>query len=226
MKILAALSRVLPPVLAGAAVGLVLAPVSGLASNHWAYQEPGHMDFGQGDYVYNYDFREGSTWSKYKVDWPITFIAYNSATVNKLKTVMEQFAYDQAGGSMYGHVNDGPESSHYLIQDTDSGKKHDFCPGVGNETPHFRVYADGNDYLWQIGRGSYVVASTHRDVEECSSFKIFRDSEQVEGGIVTNLSNLYYVYHDRYAWGNPEPYRVQGRHIWDNNGYGSYVEMT
>jgi hypothetical protein len=191
-----------------------------------AWNAPALLDFGQGDYVYNYDF-ETTTVAQNNVDWAMSIIAYNNASINKFKSTMDNFNYGATSSdAKHASLHDaGNTPAGYFEWDNDKGKKIILCP-AWNSTPHYRVYADSNDYLYQTGRGAYVLASTHRDRDECGGGnKAFYDSETVEGGITNNLDTYYTVYHDRYFWNNYEPYRSQGTHIWDNNGYGSYVDM-
>jgi hypothetical protein len=212
-------------VLSGICLGLSVSSNVAVAGGT-AYGEPALLDFGQGDYMYNYDF-ESVDLRRDNVDWAMSIIAYNNASINKFKSKMDTFNYGWTStDSKHALMHDnGDTPPGYFEWDGDRGKKIIECPAFGS-TPHYRVYADTNDYLYQTGRGSFVVASTHRDRDECGGGnKSFYDSETVEGGITHNLSSLYPAYHDRYFWNNYEPYRAQGTHIWDNNGYGSYVDM-
>jgi hypothetical protein len=215
------LSAACAAVLAGAAVAAVTMP--GVAGASTAARTPAPLGLGYGDFIYNYDLTERSI-SATNADWPISFIVYNGASVNDLKNTMEQFNYKQGSiGAKYALLSDGETTGHVHEWDQDNGKKMLSCPSFGEQSPHYRVYADQNDYLDSMSRGPYIMVSTHRDYQECGGGAKFYDSEKVEGGIVTNLGTLYQVWHDWYSWGNAEPLRVDGNHTWDSDGRGSYV---
>lgn len=212
----------LSALLAGAALsGFALSGVSLAATASRSVTSP--LALGEGDAIYKYDFNSENA-AQNNADWPMSLIVYNGTSVNDLKAVMDQFNYKQGStGSKYAYLSDGASSRNVFEWDSDNGRKMLSCPSFGEQSPHYRVYADRDDYLDNMTRGPYVMVSTHRDYQECGGGSRFYDSEVVEGGITSNLATLYGGYQDRFDWGNAEPYRAEGNHIWDSNGYGSYI---
>lgn len=181
------------------------------------------MSMGYSDYLKNYDFISESD-RQDNVDWAVSILAYNSASIDRFKGILSTRGFGQISpNGMHGRASDG---SGYRW-DRDAGQKGITCP-IGTTTPHYRVYADGDQYMYNIGFGHYVYATTHRDQNECG-FGTTRhyDIERVEGTVVDAFfSASFPVYHDYGNFANYEPYRTQGEHTWDNNGYASYVDLT
>jgi hypothetical protein len=213
-------SRILPGIAAIIAMAL-LAPVS-VAAAATANRYPYAIRTGYGDYFYNYDF--GSTEVKRdNVDWGISLYFYNGASKDRVKGILEGAGYGSGSFTgKYGRANDG-EGYRW---DRDTGKKGHFCPR-NRATGHYRTYADGDQFLYNMGSGSFVVASTHMDVNECfSGDKMTRGSEAVEDRIVERMAAMGYPgYHDYASFGNYEYFRAEGNHVWDSNGFASYIDV-
>lgn len=202
-------------------LALALAPAE--ASAYTAYRQIYALATGDSDYVKNYDFASQYD-AQDNVDWPVSILAYNGASIDRFKYLLENQGFgSQSGNDQYGRASDGGENYRF---DGDGGKKGVFCPS-NSTTPHYRVYADGDQYLYNTTFGTYVYATTHRDRDECGGGnRSFYDSEGVEGLVVGKFGYLGYpVYHDQYRFYNYNPYRVEGDHIWDNDGNGSYVNL-
>lgn len=187
-----------------------------------AYRPITALSMGYSDYLKNYDF-EGEVDAQNNVDWAVSILAYNGASVDRFKSLLNNqgFGANSTDGK-HGRASDGAG----YRWDRDAGKKGVTCPAFST-TPHYRVYADGDQYLYNQTYGTYVYASTHRDRDECGGGnKSFYGSEGVEGLIVNKFSYIGQpVYHDYASFYNYEPYRAQGTHIWDNDGNASYVNL-
>jgi hypothetical protein len=215
-------ARLATAVLVGASCGVLLAPAAASAGGT-AYRAPVSISFGSGDYVVNYDFETTGSTGQTNVDWAMSIFAYNGASISKFKSVMDGAGFTGVSSdSKHSRLNDNAG----WVWDGDRGKKPIICPAF-TTTPHYRVYADSNDYLYNVGYGSYVLATTHRDRDECGGGnKSFYDSERVEGEITAWFGTRgYAVYHDYSSFSNYEPYRAQGTHVWDNDGRASYVNL-
>ena len=172
------------------------------------------------DAFWNYDFTTNLVRAN-KVDWPIALVFFGNATVNKVKGILGN-EYDRTGSRMYARLNDGIK----WRWDTDKGRKTTACPGLPTQpwwARHYRVYADGDDRLYNASWGFYVIGSTHYDVRECAaSGKQFGWSELSEDWITYRWNvNGYWVQNDWTGFANPEPFRVEGTHVWDSNGRAS-----
>lgn len=172
-----------------------------------------------GDQFWNYDFTTNLVRS-HKVDWPIGLVFYGNATINKVKNFLHN-PYDQTGSGMYGRINDGSR----WRWDTDNGRKTTLCPGAPFQpasAKHYRVYADADDRLFNTSWGFYVIGSTHYDVNECGFGASFGWSETAEGWLTHYWRANGGWAQDDWRWfGNPEPVRTQGNHIWQNDGRAS-----
>jgi hypothetical protein len=173
----------------------------------------------------NYDFRS-QTVAANNVDWAIALLFYNNATINKVKNSGIGPLYDQTGGTMYGRMRE--TSAGDFVWDADGGRKTTKCPGAPlqpSSARHYRIYADGDDRLYNLDRGYWVFGSTHWDINECSltSAATFGYSEDAENQLVSAWNNRtsWPATNDWASFFNYEPFRVQGDHVWDNNGLAS-----
>ncbi|HXG42859.1 MAG TPA: hypothetical protein VNL95_09060 [Dehalococcoidia bacterium] len=223
MGLLRSRARLLALVGAGALIGVTAGLVGGHELSHlgqgasttqltWLY-------IGE-DRFRNYDFNSQLD-SATNVDWPITILFWNNAEVDKVKDFYRWACCPYPGGAKYAYLNEGFGD----VWDSDAGQKGHWCPVFG-ETPHMRFYADSDDTLYNIYWGYYVLASTHYDVRECGFGKWHGDSERAEEYFVdVALFFGYAAQHDwAYFW-NYEPYREEGNHFWDNNGWASAVNI-
>lgn len=180
-----------------------------------------HNDSG----VVNYDF-ETTNISNNNVDWPITLVFFNGASVNNIKDALENY-YDW----------ESPDKKHTGVTylglnhwDEDGGKKTTFCPLANQTANHFRIYGGNSDTIYSQDIGYWVAASTHRDTAECPppavSAKFFgtETTEEHIGGLWASAQ--YAVYDDLVSWNNPEPKRVEGNHTWESNGLVTYIDVT
>jgi hypothetical protein len=214
------ISRIVPGIAAIITMAL-LAPVS-LAAAANANRAPLAVTTGYGDYFYNYDF--GSTEVRQNnVDWAISLYFYNGASIDRVKSILNGAGYgDYSATGKYGRANDGQG----YRWDRDTGKKGSFC-NYNRWTGHYRVYADDDQYMYHLDSGTYVVASTHKDQNECGGGdKMHYGSEAVEDRIVERMAGMGYPgYHDYASFYNYEYFRAEGNHVWDNNGRASYIDV-
>jgi hypothetical protein len=173
----------------------------------------------------NYDFRS-RTVARDNVDWAVTLMFWNNATINRIKNSGIGPLYDQTGGTMYGRMREGTVAGY--VWDADGGRKTTKCPGAPfqpREARHYRIYADGDDRLYNLSWGFWVFGTTHFDINECSLTQpaFFGYSEDAEGRLVSawNSRTPWPATNDWASFFNAEPFRVQGDHIWDNNARAS-----
>ena len=173
----------------------------------------------------NYDFNSQTVASN-NVDWTVSLMFWNNATINRVKNSAIGPLYDQTGSTQYGRLRDTTAAG--FVWDADGGRKTTKCPGAPlqpRNARHYRIYADGDDRMYNLDWGYWVFGTTHWDMDECSlsSPAFFGYSENAEEWVVSDWSS-------RTGWGaandwawfaNSEPFRVAGDHIWDSNGYAS-----
>lgn len=181
----------------------------------------------------NYDFTTQVV-SSTGVDWAVTMYFWNNATINKVKTTLGG-KYDQTGSAQYGRMTESLNLSlpnNNFVWDADSGKKTTLCPGLPTQpyyAEHYRIYADGDDRLYNVTLGYYVFGSSHYDIYECGGgTKTFGYSETTEANLVSYWNTLPFAGGGavRNSWNfqNNEPYRAQagdGWHVWQNDAFAS-----
>lgn len=135
-----------------------------------AAQTPYYLGW-SGDSFYNYDFLTRSV-AQNNVDWPVTVLFTNNATVDGAKCEMDNTApcgdwapLDASSWTDYAlYMNDGVGAA----WDNDGGKKTTTCPATGDYANHYRIYGIGNlGRLYNTTLGYWVPATTHRDWSEC-----------------------------------------------------------
>jgi hypothetical protein len=172
-----------------------------------------------GDAIRNYDLLSASA-RDYNVDWGVDLLFYNNANINKIKDALNG-QYGETGSTMYGRMSDDGGATY--VWDTDSGRKKGDCVSVYT---HYRIYAvPGQDYMYNPAMGYYLFGTTHHHYEECYPPSQSGYSEDAEWQVNTDADNAFGVT-NQYGWANfynTEPYRVEGDHIWDQDGFASYV---
>ncbi len=168
----------------------------------------------------NYDF-ESTTVSAYNVDWPVNFVFFNNAEVDKVKYGTGWTAW---GSTMYGRLNDG----YGWVWDGDRGGKGSWdC--YGSSVNHFRTYADADDRLYNAAWGYWTFATTHRDYNECGGGDKYSGNSEYAESLLANRARevwgWFNVWEDIHWYHNYEPSRFVGSHWWWNNGYTSYAEV-
>lgn len=176
----------------------------------------------------NYDHTE-RTASRYRVDWPAALLWWNNASINKVKNSAIGPLYDQVGGAKEALLSENRANGY--VWDSDAGRKTTLCPGAygqPNHAKHYRIYADGDDRLYNMTWGYYAWGTTHYDFYECGGGTArFGHSEAAENYLVSEWNARYgnTGVNDYYNWRNAEPYRVEGDHVWENNGLSSTMKV-
>lgn len=183
----------------------------------------------RGDSFRNYDFRSEQV-SRKNVDWAVTLLFFNDAEIGKVKDALFD-PYDQTGGAMYGRLKNNGGASRW---DSDAGKKTTLCPGAFRQPDsafHYRIYATPvNDRMYNRVWGYYVFGSTHVDYNECGQddTTYFGRTELAENYLSDTAAAEFgtnNVLDDHRSFGNEEPFRRQGNHIWFNNKLATYVRV-
>ncbi len=207
---------------AGALLGLVLARSAGWpAAQAWEASGDKFRVIEVGtDKFYNYDntTKDNLPPQGDEVDNALTMVFIDNATSVKVRNKLTSNGYPDSGGNMHERLND--EGS--WAWDSDAGRKgSDTCDNY-----HIRIYADpadGDSYTpaW----GYYVLASTHKDENECFPFnnQNFGWGEQSEDHFEDFFDQWYSTNVDYINLYNNEPYREEcgtacfTEHFWDNN---------
>ncbi|AKG39443.1 hypothetical protein MA03_07830 [Infirmifilum uzonense] len=170
------------------------------------------------DCFYNYDFTSTSV-SSTNVDWPVGLLFYGNADVNKVKNIY--WGVTIFANPMYFYMNDGSG----WIWDEDRGTKGVVFSSYLNSWVylHMRVYAPNPpDYAYNSYWGKYVLATAHYDQYPLETWSGY--SEYAEKDLASIASNKgYATFQDWAYFYNTEPYRVEGNHIWLNNGYATAI---
>jgi hypothetical protein len=170
------------------------------------------------DSFYNYDFTS-KTVSSSNVDWPVCLVFYGNADVNKVKNIY--WGVTILANTMYAYLDDGQG----FVWDEDRGTKGVVWSNCLNSYVwlHMRVYAPNPpDYLYNIYYGKYVIATAHYDQFPLESWSGYTECAEKHLADIA-MSKGYTVYQDLFYFYNYEPYRIEGNHIWLNNGYATYI---
>lgn len=190
-----------------------------------------------GDSFVNYDNKSYSGASRSTVDWAVSILWWNNAEVDKVKNAFREYPVGGSGADpMWLRLNDGGG----IAWDSDRGMKTAY-PSCTFDTRHSRVYADGDDIMYNITFGRYVLATTHKDFDEACN-RHFGDSEGTERDLARLARakgwgvNEDYGFTSNYESSCPRstntykpacPGRadaVEGNdHRWQNSGYSTYV---
>lgn len=210
--------------------------VSLLPNPSWSAESTnmGPLLFPEKDIVYNYDFTTDNGAGYQTVDWGTTLLFYNNASIRQVKhdraVVYQYFA---AGGTKWGWVDDGTATARGVSQtprgyyDTDKGPKTD-TPSCFGDSRHFRIYADGDDRLYNTSLGYWSYATTHKDFNElCNDH--YGDAEGTENDVANRFRNDGHPVYDDYAsFFNYEPYhvdRLDSEHRWGSDGKATYINV-
>lgn len=176
---------------------------------------------------HNYDYTSKNAYCN-NVDWATSLMFYEYANIDKVKSILHTRGYG-ANSTNSMHMPIGtPRMSPGVTWDSDAGKKGVACPGRNQTTRHYRIYAPPAYQMnYSVMYGYFVVASTHWDGNECwITGKRHWGSEEVETHIGRVLSAAgYQVNYDWANYSNWEPYRVEGNHTWENDGWATFVRI-
>lgn len=210
----------------GCAIGVVMGIVGGLysvssSSALTAYNFGYYTSYD--DVFRNYDFR--SQWeSQYNVDWAVTMLFWNNASVGKVTNSLWYYGYWANGGTMWARVTD---NSVDWVWYGSEGKKMKVCDDY-----HMRIYADTHDsMLNNPGWGFFVFATTHRDRHEQGGCPgnvwhgLGEVAEEHFAQVFRNACNP--VIDDAINMHNHENFRIEWvgsvPHYWENNQYATMV---
>ena len=198
----------------GTAVALVAAGLASAAPaqardvNLWF----NHAFHGGGDAFDTYDYGQ-QTRAEDHVDWPVSLVFFNNATVSKAKAPLSS-VMPHTGSLKYAWVGG--------TWDQDRGIKQ--YPGKCDSTTnyHMRVYAPpGTDRMFNTYYGYFVVATTHMDYREGCSGQWFGESEAAEDFVLREFINRGYHYWS--DWTDLGSYENNGH--FQSNGRASEVSI-
>lgn len=180
------------------------------------------------DEFWNYDFF-GQSAEAGNVDWAIDLVFYNNANINKVKDALNPW-YPNIGGPKFEYMRDGPNGT--WKWDQDGGRKLTGCPPTG-WFEHYRVYADpGDDSMYNVYYGYYILGSTHFDYNDGCSGQQAGYSETGETWIAYRSGQAWgtdRVFYSCCTFYNAEAFRTEMTdgipHIWENNGNATYVSV-
>jgi hypothetical protein len=205
-------------------VAVVLVAGGGQTAGAWnPYPGNFRLLYADEDRFRNYDLVTDQGVDPSFSDWPLTFLFYNNASIEKVKDTLYNLGYFYPGSTKYGRMSDWYDDYFFV---GDDGRKWGTCQG---QFHHARVY--GHPYWrnnYNAGWGFYVVGSSHGDYAECYYFAYFGMSEDVSHAIANDLATVWgegRVDRDWAYWYNLETYREEGNHIWQSNGNAHYVNV-
>jgi hypothetical protein len=173
------------------------------------------------DSFYNYDFLNQNNTNADNVDWALSMLFYDNATVTKVKGIY--WGSTSWGSAMHGRINDGGG----WLWSSDKGTKEG--PLCASSVRHMRLYANGNNRSYNSNWGYYVLGSTHYDLDECIPWNSrFGWSETAEAWLAQIARDKgYTVFQNWNNWHNAEPERweADGKHFWQNNGMATAVRV-
>ncbi|MGL5827583.1 MAG: hypothetical protein ACRCYU_22675 [Nocardioides sp.] len=166
------------------------------------------------------------------VDWPVTLLFVNNANQGRAKSRIKdwsnhfEFPSPKNFNMLMAKDLSRPRPG-ALSWDTDGGNKTPLCPAIGFSSPHFRMYAPGTDErMYSPELGYFTVATTHIDYNECPPIgKKHKWPERIEEVMVRDLTGDTAIRNDYWNLHNPEPFRVEGDHTWDNNAFASEITI-
>jgi hypothetical protein len=166
-----------------------------------------HSLYGGGDAFDTYDYGQ-KTRSEEHVDWPVSLIFFNNATVPKVKAPLSA-VMPHTGSLKYAWVGG--------TWDQDRGIKQ--YPGKCDPWPgnyHMRVYAPSQtDRMYNDFYGYFVVATTHMDYREGCAGEWFGESEAAEDFVLAEFIKRGYHYWsdwtDLGSYENREHFQSNGR---------------
>jgi hypothetical protein len=184
------------------------------------------------DRFLNYDFLSEHE-ARNNVDWTMTVIFYDNATIDRSKSRVEDWGDDfddNSSNSMHALL-----SNYYDDEwrwDGDRGKKTPACPGTllrGRDySPHYRVYSTENgdrESLYNTTWGYWNVASTHRDWYECGGNDYYERPEAIENHLIEEVDENTATRNDVWTFHNYEAFREEGNHLWTGNGLASEIKI-
>lgn len=97
------------------------------------------------------------------------------------------------------------------------------CTGV-----HYRVYADGDDRMFNSTWGYYLLSTTHIDQNECGSSPTYGWSEDASNHVANAAAAAWgasRVHRNAVSLGNGFIAYWKGNHYMQNDGYAHYIDV-
>jgi hypothetical protein len=179
-----------------------------------------------------------------RVDWPVNLIFLSLADVNKAKSSIPTFspAGTGEGSEMWARVDDErgtgdprPQSNFFGgTWDHDRGA---IKGGICSIKYHYRVYAPspdlspgGDDRMYNLSWGFYVVATSHEDIFEGCSWALhigFSGNSEGAENLIARDARAWglSVAEDSVFLGNGEDARIQARSHFKSNGYATTIQI-
>jgi len=183
--------------------------------------------------MYNYDFQHPTRARANNVDWPVTLIFRNNASLDAVNDGLRPL-FPYAGRPVvtpaYFRANSGGDRHFWT---SNKGRKTATCT-AGTRATHFRAYGDPRfgrgGRLFTLGLGYFVVATSHFDINECagatdSTAGYPDDASHTVTADARVLNPDWQVYDDVYDARNSESLRQQGSHIYLNDGLASMITI-
>jgi hypothetical protein len=169
------------------------------------------------DRFWNYDCGMAYVGGVASWDWPVTIVFWGNATVDKVKAALRS-SLPIWGTDEYLYASDGYWRR--WLWDADTGVKTLSL----TKALHMRVYGGRWGRLVNATWGSYVLATTHYDLNELSANPTFGRSEEAAAAIEALCAGLYgsgAVEADVLPLFNAEPDRIE-QHANDVGGVDSH----
>jgi hypothetical protein len=218
-------------VLTALAATLSAGSASAATGQNFHLLDAGNLGSGAKVTFYNYDFQHPTQARANNVDWPVTLIFDNNASISAVKNGMRpMFPYDYSPivSPAYFRANRGGTGRFWT---SSKGQKSHHC-SAGTEATHFRIYADPNQggRMYSLGLGYFVVGTSHRDINECAgatqSSAGYPDAASHTVTADARLLNPdWVVTDDVYDTKNAEDFRQEGSHIYENDGLASLINI-
>jgi hypothetical protein len=162
------------------------------------------------------------------VEWPVDLLFYNNASVSSVQSGLSSFfPYGKPfASSEYARVNNGARY-HWVV----NGGRKTAAQSAGSYDDHYRVYGySGRNYAID-GLGYFVIGTMHRDYNEAANVtnSSYGNSEDAEHDLFVDAGSLastlnWQAYYDNYDMTNAIS-RVEGNHIWNNDGLATMVRL-
>jgi hypothetical protein len=182
---------------------------------------------------YNYDFQHPTRARANNVDWPVTLVFDNNASLDAVNDGLRPlFPYSTKPivTPAYFRANRGG-NGHFWT--SNKGRKTHHCT-AGTEATHFRAYGypgyGHGGRLYSLGLGYFVIGTSHRDINECgpvteSSAGYPDDAAHTVTADARALNPDWDITDDIYDTRNAEDFRQQGSHIYENDGLASLIHI-
>ncbi|MEO8696520.1 MAG: hypothetical protein ABI658_23615 [Acidimicrobiales bacterium] len=173
----------------------------------------------------NYDSYLGIYSGSDDYDWPLTMFFWGNATESKVRSELTP-TYPTHYGLKYLELSDRWGYGWWVDDDGGNKNPSGTCP----TNIHVRIYVDSAyGYNWSQEDGTFVLGSTHYDVEEGSGCPEWFG---LSGSAEANFANYFDYTRGLMTWRNqwdfsnyesPHWDATQAGHFWSNDGYATAV---